>query len=152
MWGIDLESGEEYISQHTGCAHFIDIALLSGIDIHMPEGCGLERDIGPYPDRYETHLALTLEKKYNWLSSAITSMEGDFEVAKAQTYRHEGYINALREGNAEQEMIDKATEGLNASNAQVGQIAANLNHLKGEKSASQFYRRMYVWGMTDPDE
>jgi hypothetical protein len=151
LWGIDLESGEEYISQHVGCAHFIDLARSHGISIHMPAGCGLERDISPYPDRYETHLALTLEKKHQWLSGAIGQLEPQLEAARMDQYRQEGAILAMKSMQAPEEHIKKAEENLQQINARYASIGANMNHLKGELSATQFYRRMYVWGVVDPD-
>ncbi len=36
LFGIDLEAGEEYISQFSGCAHLIDVARDRGVDIIVP--------------------------------------------------------------------------------------------------------------------
>lgn len=152
FWGIDLEAGEEYISQWTGCAHLIDLALFFGINVLMPEDCGLARDIRPYPDKFETHLALTLEKKHAWLGNAVTQTENDLEAHKAEGYRWEGKLSALQEGKAPEELIKEAQGKAEEYRQKIMQIAANLNHLRGERSATQYYRRMYVWGVTDPDE
>lgn len=71
LWGIDLESGEEYISQFAGCKHFINLARLAGINLHLPAGCGLLRDPNPYPDAWETHLAQTIMAKQDFIGQLI---------------------------------------------------------------------------------
>jgi hypothetical protein len=162
-WGIDLESGEEYISQHMGCKHFLDLAKAVGINLHFPDGCGLMRDLNPYPDRYETHLALTLEKKHKWLGNIIAQKEPEYENLKADLHRQEGALLCIRNivaraGGKEitlkpEELAEEMKGGeahLNKINQNLGQAAANINHLKGEQSATQYYRRMYCWGVTDP--
>lgn len=151
LYGIDLESGEEYISQFEGAAHFIDLARMAGIHIHMPNGCGLERDINPYPDRYETHLAMTLEKKHAWLTQAIGQLEPQIEAVKAEFYRQEGANICMQSMGAPENDMKKGQEHLNNLNAQLASMTANLHHLRGEQGATQFYRRMYVWGFTDPE-
>ena len=162
-WGIDLESGEEYISQHMGCKHFLDLAKAVGINLHFPAGCGLMRDLNPYPDRYETHLALTLEKKHKWLGGIIAQQEPQYENLKADLHRQEGALLCIRNIVARaggkditlkpEELAAEMKGGeahLNKINQELGQAAANINHLKGEQSATQYYRRMYCWGVTDP--
>jgi hypothetical protein len=151
FWGIDLESGEEYISQFSGAAHLIDVARHLGINISLPEGCGLDRDIKPYPDRYENNLAMTMEKKHGWLTTSCAQLENEFKLTEANLYRQEGAIMAMESGKAPEDHIAKAKENLAGINQQLAQQGANLNHLKGELSATQYYRRMYVWGVQDPD-
>ena len=149
LWGIDLESGEEYIAQYVGCAHLLDLAQLAGINVHLPNGSGLLHDPAPYPDRYETHLALTLEKKHKWLESAVAQMEPQYDDLKAEVHRLEGRLLALREIGADAKAIEETEAALVANNRQLGHLACNVNQLKGEMNATQFYRRMYVWGMTE---
>lgn len=162
-WGIDLESGEEYISQHIGCKHFLDLAKAVGVNLHFPAGCGLMRDLNPYPDRYETHLALTFEKKHKWLSGILAQQEPQYENLKADLHRQEGAILCIRNIVARgagkdvtltpDELAGEMKGGearLEQLNRELGQAAANINHLKGEQAATQYYRRMYVWGVTDP--
>ena len=151
LFGIDLESGEEYISQFEGAAHFIDVARMRGINVHMPGGCGLERDINPYPDRYETHLATTFEKKHNWLSMAVAQLEPQLEAQKAEFYRQEGANLCMRTMGAPEADIAKGEQHLAEVNAALASTQANIHQLKGELNATQFYRRMYVWGFTDPE-
>lgn len=168
MWGIDLESDEEHIAQHMGCAHFLDLARLAGIDIHMPKGCGLERDLNPYPDRYETHLALTYEKKKQYIEGLLAQQEAQYEGKKMEVYRTEGALLFARnrapsligevigrmmteaEAGKLGEIIQAGERELVTCNQQLGQLAAAFNHLKGEMSATNYYQRMYVWGMKDP--
>ncbi|HDZ73707.1 MAG TPA: hypothetical protein ENH55_13260 [Aurantimonas coralicida] len=150
LWGIDLEAGEEYISQFVGCAHFLDLARLCGINIHLPKDCGLLRDPAPYPDRWETHLALTLEKKAKWIDEMIQKQQPEYDALSAEVHRQEGKLLTMRAYEAEAKDIEEGERVLIANNARLGQIAANINQLKGELSATQFYRRMYVWGMVEP--
>ena len=152
LWGIDLESGEEYISQFVGCAHFIDLARLAGINVHMPAGCGLLRDPNPYPDRYETHLALTLEKKQKWLEGVLAENTRKYEEARITLYRREGVAMSIREAGASLEAIEKAERELLESSGLVSQLSAQINHINGELSATGYYRRMYMMGLHDPDE
>ena len=154
-WGIDLESGEEYIAQHWGCAYFLDLARLAGVNLHFPPGSGLTRDINPYPDCYETHLALTLEKKAAWLDTMLKQAEPEHQAAMADVSRIEGAIMTLEQvvadpSKAKPEEIEGLKRQLVTANSKVGQLTANINHLKGEKSATQYYRRMYVFNMMDP--
>jgi len=163
LFGIDLESGEEYISQHTGCAHFLDLARHLGVNVHLPTGCGLLRDLNPYPDRYETHLALTLEKKHDYLAHLLRSQEPEYEGQKMMVFRTEGVLLRTRElmdlaakdpnelgKQLSPEKAQEIEKVLGQHNDKLGALAANINHLKGEQSATQYYRRMYCWGMLEP--
>ena len=150
LWGIDLESGEEYISQFIGCAHYLDLAQLAGINVHLPKACGLLRDPTPYPDRYETNLALTLEKKFKWLEGAIGQLEPQYDDLKAEVHRQEGRLVTLRQLGGDAKVIQETEHTLIGQGRHLGGLAANINQLKGEMSATQFYRRMYVWGMMEP--
>lgn len=150
LWGIDLESGEEYISQFVGCAHFLDLAQHLGINVHLPLGCGLLRDPAPYPDRYETNLALTLERKFNFLNAQLQQMQPQYDSLKAEVHRHEGRVLALREGKAPAEIVTQAEQALLKLNIQLGGMAQQINTMQGEIGSTQFYRRMFVWGMVDP--
>src|SRR3990167_6737485 len=152
LWGIDLESGEEYISQFVGCAHFIDLARLAGINIHLPTNSGLLRDPMPYPDRYETHLALTFEKKAKWLQSALNQLEPQFDELRADSHRTEGRLLACREMGGAVEKLQALEQHLIWLHRQIGNVAANINQLKGELNATKFYQRMYVWGVRDGHE
>lgn len=68
LFGIDLESGEEYRSQFDGCRFFLDLARLCGVNIVLPAGCGLMRDPIPYPNSFETALSQMLQSKIEYLS------------------------------------------------------------------------------------
>ena len=150
LFGIDLESGEEYISQFIGCRFFIDLARIGGVNIHLPPGCGLIREPTPYPDRYEHHLALTLERKLKYLEQMVGKVEGEYDAQRAEMYRAEGRLLTLRACNVPAEQAAEAEKILIACNQRVGQLAANVNHLKGEQSATVYYRRMYCMGIHDP--
>jgi hypothetical protein len=168
-WGIDLESGEEYTSQHWGAKHLLELARYIGINMHYPEGCGLQRDLNPYPDRYETHFALTTEKKTAWLEHQLGQMEPECEGLRQETYRAEGALMVMRrilamgEEAAKteaglpglmkeiQDSLPKGEQELVQLNSRLGHAAATIQHLKGELSATKYYRRMYVFGQQDPE-
>lgn len=152
LWGIDLESGEEYQSQFSGAAHLMDLARALNINIHLPRDCGLLRDIAPYPDRYETLLALTLEKKHKYISQMLGNMEPQFEAGKAQMHRLEGQCMLLRELGADAAKVSEREQALMNQNMAVGQLACQINQLKGELGSTAFYRKMFVWGLVDPEE
>ncbi len=179
LWGIDLESDEEYISQFVGAAHFLDICRLIGIDIVMPAGCGLERDLNPYPDRYETLLALTYEKKLKLLAGLMGQCESEMEGKRMMLHRIEGAIMKLQEmaGRVQTTAIalkasnpelvtaidalgvklgEMLSEQIGAGQNELGGITGEFHslrdrfhQLRGEKSASEYYQRMFTWGMFD---
>lgn len=157
-WGIDLESGEEYISQHAGCAFFLDLARLQGINLHFPnDGCGLTRDLNPYPDRYETHLALTFEKKVKWIDSLLAQKEPEIDHIRAEFARLEGQLLLCRDPDTMKKILDNPQQAAGELEQRLVQIQRHLNqniatfhHLKGEKSATEYYQRMYVSGMQEP--
>ncbi len=92
IYGIDLEAGEEYRSQFTGAKYFMQIANLAGIDIVLPEGCGLLRDPTPYPDAWETHLAMTLKSKIDMLKGVHNTKQQQFEQLKLELASLSGEI------------------------------------------------------------
>lgn len=150
LWGIDLESGEEYVSQFVGCAHFIDLAILAGVNVHLPNGCGLLRDPAPYPDRYETNMALTLERKKKYIESILGQAEPEYEGTRVEMSRKEGELLTLRRLSVPAEDIGKCEQELMGFNSRMGQLAANINHLKGEQAAINYLYQRYVVGMNDP--
>jgi len=100
IYGIDLESGEEYQSQFAGAKYFIHLARLAGITIHIPEGCALLRDPNPYPDSWETHLAMTIDAKIEYLSSIAAQKRAAHGQIMAEINRIDGEIagfNYMRE-------------------------------------------------------
>jgi len=100
LWGIDLESGEEYKHQYTGARHFIDLARLAGVNVYMPDGCGLLREPVPYPQGWETHLAMTLESKMEYLGALVadkTAMHGQLSAEINQLNGEISMARFLRE-------------------------------------------------------
>tara|TARA_Y100000296_G_scaffold13339_1_gene15499 strand:- start:871 stop:1884 length:1014 start_codon:yes stop_codon:yes gene_type:complete len=95
IWGIDLEAGEEYRSQFAGAKYFMDIASLAGIDVVVPEGCGLLRDPTPYPDAWETHLAMTLKAKKDHLEGLRNVKVSQLEQIKADIAGLSGEIGMV---------------------------------------------------------
>lgn len=156
-FGIDLESDEEHVAQFVGCAHFLDIARLIGIDIVLPSGCGLECDLNPYPDRYETHLALTYEKKLKLLAALIVQAEQEVAGRRMMIHRIEGAVLKLQEIRQSKpdaidiSVISAGEQELARLNAEFCQVVSRLDRLHGEKSATEFYVRKFTWGMFDPN-
>ena len=107
----------------------------------------------PYPDRYETHLALTLEKKKKWLELTLAQVEPEYEGAKQGMYRKEGeliFLQAQKDDPVPPEEIARVEQELLGLNHHVAQMSAHINQLKGEIGATDFYYRLYVVGLTDP--
>lgn len=161
LYGIDLESDEEYISQFTGTRHFMDIARLCGIDIIMPKGCGLEKDLRPYPNRYETHFALVCEKKAAQLTDFSARAEQERASALMQVHRIEGALIKIPELVAAGHLMWKdpkagevaMSEGQQQLQAMMQNYQAihNRSHeITGELNATRFWQRMYVWTGLDP--
>lgn len=151
-WGIDLESDEEHIAQFIGVAHLLDIAKMRGIITVFPAGCGLERDLNPYPDRYETILALTYEKKAKWLDQLIAQTRAEAEQKHAHAQRIEGALLKLRELNAGQQMLAEGEQEFIRMQQECDAIKARFHHLEGERSAVAYFQRMFTWGMFDPNK
>lgn len=95
LFGIDLESGEEYRSQFDGCRYFLDLARLAGVNVYLPKGCGLLRDPMPYPNSYETHLAQTLQSKIDYLSQLAGQKRGQHGQLAAEINHIDGEIAAF---------------------------------------------------------
>ena len=135
FWGVDMESREEYIVQQAGLRHWIDIAPLFNIKIHIPDDSMLGREIRPYPDRFETVLALTLEKKARKIRELIVKVEFDLSEARRRKYIREGE-DGFRSARDE---------------FQVERYINDLGQLKGQLWATQQYKRLFVWNTIDPD-
>lgn len=63
IWGVDMADDTEYSHQKQGCLHFISLARLVGIDVVLPPASELLVVPKPYPDRYRTEQAKTLQRK-----------------------------------------------------------------------------------------
>jgi len=92
VWGVDLESGEEYKAQFEGARFFIDLARLAGINVYLPKGCGLLREPNPYPEGWETHLAGLLDSKIQYLGSIVAEKRGLHGQLAAEINHIEGEI------------------------------------------------------------
>lgn len=95
IYGIDLESGEEYQSQFDGARYFLDLARLAGVNVYLPGGCGLLRDPMPYPDSYETHLAMTLQSKIDYLREISNQKRAQHGQLAAEINHIDGEIAAF---------------------------------------------------------
>ena len=152
LWGIDLEAGEEYLSQYYGCRHFIDVARLIGINIYLPKGCGLSREPRAYPERYETDLALHCERKAKFLRDNMARMEGEVEGLRTELLRTEGRLLTFREfGAPSPEKLQESERRLIELGNQLTASTANFHTLRGEASAVEYMRRMWVYNLRDPE-
>ena len=95
LFGIDLESGEEYKSQFDGCRFFMELARLAGINLVLPAGCGLLRDPIPYPNSFETHLAQTIQAKIEYLSPLAAQKRAQHGQLAAEINHIDGEIAAF---------------------------------------------------------
>lgn len=95
-WGIDLESGEEYISQFAGAKYFLQLARLAGVEVTLPVGCGLLRDPNPYPDSYETDMALTIDAKIKMLEKVVMEKRAQHGNLAAEINHIDGELAAFQ--------------------------------------------------------
>ena len=155
MWGIDLESSEEYIAQFVGCRHFIDVCRLVGINVHLPAGCALTREPRSYPQRFETNMALNLESKAKYLDALIGQTGAEFDGLRCEVYRTEGRVLLLRELLAEfpipPERIQQTERGLIETNAKFAGVQHRLLQLQGERGGIEHVRRIWVYNGLDPE-
>ena len=155
LWGIDLESSEEYQAQFFGCKSIMTVASLVGINVHVPQGCALLRDPRPYPARYETNLALNLESKAKYLDALLGQTGGEFDSLRAEVYRNEGRVLLLRELSGElsipPERIQQTERTLIETNAKFSNVQARLQQLHGERGGIEHVRRLWVYNSVDPE-
>lgn len=50
IWGVDMGAGEEWKDQRAGAHHFIEVARLMGVKVHMPPESALLFVPPPYPE------------------------------------------------------------------------------------------------------
>ena len=158
IYGVDLEAGEEYVSQFAGARHFIDLAEILGVTIHMPPFCGLLRDPAPYPDRWETHEALWFQNRITMLSNFASQKQAEMDDKRAEIHRREGAIRALNDiaGNFSGKVHAEANDSISnldkqnaQASAELQHIAADLSHLNGQLGTAKLYMETFVFtGMT----
>ena len=95
IFGIDLESGEEYKSQFDGCRFFLDLARLAGVNLVMPAGCGLLRDPIPYPNSFETNLSQMIQSKVEYLGPLASQKRAQHGQLAAEINHIDGEIAAF---------------------------------------------------------
>ena len=158
IYGVDLEAGEEYVSQFSGARHFIDLAEILGVKIHMPPFCGLLRDPAPYPDRWETYEALWFQNRITMLTNFANQKQSELDDVKANIHRREGAVRTLEDiannyqGKVQKEARD-AAESLKKENEAAGiqlqRCAADLSHVNGQLGMAKLYMEHFVFtGMT----
>ncbi len=127
IWGVEMESHEEYVVQFAGCRHFIDLARALGIKVTTPDGCLLMREVQPYPDRFETTPALAYEVKARQIRQLMEKNKRLMWGLIAIYLEREDMatINEMREAIARQ---------------------------RGMLIAIQHFKRMFVWNVLPPDD
>jgi hypothetical protein len=108
-------------------------------------------------------MALNMEKKTGWLDHMLAQNEPEYDGLKMMAHRTEGIMLKMQEF---MDLAAKDPEGLKKAlspealkavqdqladyNVKLGQMSASINHLKGERSATLYYRRMYTYGFVEP--
>lgn len=96
IYGVDMESSEEYVAQLDGCRFFIDMCRYAlGIKVHLPANSGLLRDPNPYPDRWETQFALMVQDKLGRLNHALGEIAPQIRNLELQQATLTGERNAF---------------------------------------------------------
>ena len=154
IYGVDLECGEEYISQFAGARHFIDMARTMGVTVEMPRWCGLLRDPNPYPDRWETHEALWMHNRMAMMRNLIAEKVTEQENLKAEIHRMEGASRAAEDitKNHEGKVRDEALEFIKNLDAQrtkrmmdLADANARACHLNGQLASWQLYLEQFIY-------
>lgn len=151
LWGIDLESGEEYIPQYIGCRHFIDLFRVLNVKVTLPSGSGLERELRYYPARFETVQALHMERKQKTIQAMLQQCQVQQDQARIALYRKEGELIALQKHQAPQDVLAPIQQEILQANVQVESLTMQLAQLHGEANGTEYWRKMYVYGLRDPD-
>ena len=81
-------------------------------------------------------------------AEALAKMNAYIETCKTKAV---ATLSSIQHVVPTDRVIPATEQGLIAHNQRVGQIAGNINQLKGELGASEFYRRMFVWGFQEPN-
>ena len=158
VYGVDLEAGEEYVSQFAGARHLLDLAEYIGIEIVTPPFCGLLRDPAPYPDRWETYEALWFQNRITMLTNLASHKQAEMDAIRANMHRREGAVRTLEDialnytGQVQTESAE-AAKALVQENAKAASAlqhtAADLSHLNGQLATAKLYMEHFVFtGMT----
>lgn len=150
LWGIDLESGEEYIAQATGAKHFIDLFSALGVTFHMPAGCGLLDDPTCYPDRWEKQTAIRIEKKREYIQGQIVQKTQEHGCLTSTNAHKEGYIAAI-EGNMTADDLPRIREDLARDRHRLAEVTAELHGLNGALGALSWARSTSLIGNPDTE-
>ena len=154
IYGIDMEAGEEYVTQFAGARHLMDLARFIGISVTVPAWCGLLRDPNPYPDRFETYEAIWFQNRIQMLSSIVAQKVSEHETRKAELHRKEGAIRTLADiaQNFEGPVKIEATEAMvrldNERNEQIMQqanLSAEISHFNGQLATCKLYMDHFVF-------
>ena len=151
IWGVDMESTEEYLGQFPACDHFVRVARASGIKVTLPTDCTLLRQPSPYPDRFETIQALVLEKKAALVTKLIADHEAELEIEIADAAQTDGYMDAMRRYDAPAGDFELWRTLRKKESRRIADRRATINRLHGELTATRFYQHLFVWNAVPPE-
>lgn len=148
LHGVNLASHEEYAAQFPAVLHFIAVAKERGIKVTIPDRSALHRQPSPYADRFETALALFLERKAGELQERIARAESTV-VGCRETYWYRRGLEATLD--ATEDTADKGESRIDTLHRTLRVSEASLNRLKGMLMAIQHVRRLFVWNILPPE-
>ena len=154
IYGIDLESGEEYRSQWIGAKHFIDLARDRGVRVYMPQGCGLLREQAAYPDCYETNLYFAVEAKLIHLNALHDRTKAEFDHVLAEIHRREGALVILGGATDPDQAVKDRMAALEREKVELQHklsgLGGTLAQVSGERNAFDFVKHRFVIMGDDP--
>ena len=150
FWGIDMESREEYVVQQAGMLHLIDVARRGGIKINIPDYSLLNREPIPYPDRFETTLALFLEERAQRIKKLIDKDAWELECYQAMMLKLYGELE-WREKRESPEDLEGTRKQYSELIRTVASFKSNVEKLKGALVVTQHYKRLFVWNALPPE-
>ena len=151
IWGVEMESREEYVVQFAGVRHFIDLAKFMGIKVYVPERSTLLREPGAYADRFETTLAFTLEEKARFLQKGIRQTEDSIINWRDLISREEERLALADKLDWTPLQISNFKDEIRDDKHTLRRLEAALNRAKGELYATQHYKRLFVWNVLPPE-
>ena len=147
FWGVDMESREEYVVQLAGVMHFIDLARALGVKVTIPDWSLLNRKAVPYPDRFETTIALTLETKVARADKNVRRARKNLDNATRAYYETSGRYRETHDTEREKKLIKQ----LDTDQQLMEEWKDAYGRAKGELWALQQIRRLFVFNVIDPD-
>ena len=151
LWGMGMESREEYVVQQAGVRHFVDLMRFVGIKVHIPDYSVFAREPSPYPDRFETNLALVLENKAQLIKKLLDKDRNNLRRIEVLAARLEGRIRYRHGPVGDSDSLEDDYKQLAKIQDNETLLRENVHRLKGELYATQHYKRLFVWNVIPPE-